>query len=141
MSVALGVMLSVCTAAPQGVSDVFSVRTVPGVEGRSPRIFLEADRRQITCLDALRALAGAVNWNLVIESPPLQNDLSYASVDLSLGRSTRRFQQTEQKVREPFLAISARDVTNSNPGEPGARFMVRIPAIEAADSSAAEVTA
>ena len=41
MSLALGVMLGICSAAPQGGDDVFSVRAVPGVEGRGPRILLE----------------------------------------------------------------------------------------------------
>jgi len=84
MSMVAGALLGVFLMAPQGPEEVFRVKTVPGSQGWSDRVFVEADRRQISCLDALRGLAAAVNWNLDIESTPLENSLAYQSIDLNL---------------------------------------------------------
>jgi len=70
---------------PQGSDTVFNVHTVAGKDGTPASVRVDADRRAISCLDALRGLVAAVNWNLVVESKPLENDLLFASVDLNLA--------------------------------------------------------
>jgi len=73
---------------PEG--DVFEVTRTPPVDGLAARAVVTADRRQINCLDALRALSQAMNWNLVVASTPLENDLRFASVDLNFGGQSPR---------------------------------------------------
>jgi tetratricopeptide (TPR) repeat protein len=78
-------MLVMCLqATPQGSEELFVLRTISGTSGAPSRTLVAADRQSIQCLDALRALTKAVNWNLVVESKPLENDLTFQSVDLNL---------------------------------------------------------
>ncbi len=49
-----------------------------------------ADRKAISCLEALQALGAALNWNVNVESKPLQADLSGASVDLYFTEQSPR---------------------------------------------------
>ena len=78
-------LLAVLALAPQAQDpEVFTV-TEATVDGGAVRYAVSADRRQIHCMDALRELAGAMNWNLDVESTPLENDLRFASVDLNLA--------------------------------------------------------
>ena len=69
---------------PQAADAMFAVHTAAGHNGGPAIVRVAADRRRIPCLDALRGLTTAVNWNLVIESKPLENDLVFESVDLNL---------------------------------------------------------
>lgn len=71
-------------AAAQG-EPLFAVTTTAGDPGTPPNLTVAADRRRIDCLEALRRLADAVNWNLAIESTPLENDLRFQSIDLNLA--------------------------------------------------------
>ncbi|MCA8948703.1 MAG: tetratricopeptide repeat protein [Planctomycetes bacterium] len=106
---------------PQGVDEVFTVRREAGVDGQRPRIFVAADRRQISCLDALRALAAAMNWNLAIESTPLQADLSYQSVDLNLA------DQDPRMVAQLIAVAGGADVILDEPAPiEGARATVHV---------------
>ena len=78
-------LLAVLAFAPQAQDpEVFTV-TEATVDGGAVRYAVSADKRQIHCMDALRELAGAMNWNLDVESTPLENDLRFASVDLNLA--------------------------------------------------------
>ncbi|GAB4145112.1 MAG: hypothetical protein Fur0037_13000 [Planctomycetota bacterium] len=70
--------------APDAPGDPFVVHRSRSADG-SPRITVEADRSAISCLDALRRLAAAVNWNVDFESSPLEADLRFATVDLNLA--------------------------------------------------------
>lgn len=79
-----GWLLAAGSLVAQGGGELFSVRTV-AVEGARPRVFVAADARSVACLDALRGLSAAVNWNITIESSPLENDLRFATVDLDLA--------------------------------------------------------
>ena len=78
-------LLAALAFAPQAQDpEVFTV-TEATVDGGAVRYAVSADKRQIHCMDALRELAGAMNWNLDVESTPLENDLRFASVDLNLA--------------------------------------------------------
>ncbi|MCR9244990.1 MAG: hypothetical protein NXI31_08150 [bacterium] len=80
----MGTLVTSTAALSQGVGKVFDIRRVKAANGRDEQLFVEADRRQIDCLAALRSLAAAVNWNLVVESPPLEVELGGRYVDLNL---------------------------------------------------------
>ncbi|MBL8752428.1 MAG: tetratricopeptide repeat protein, partial [Planctomycetes bacterium] len=69
--------------APQGDS-VFVKKVIPGQDGAAERIVVAADKRSIDCLSALRQLAETMNWNIDVESSPLENDLRGFAVDLNL---------------------------------------------------------
>ena len=43
---------------------------------------VSADRKAISCQDALESLGACMNWNVQFESRPLQADLSGTTVDL-----------------------------------------------------------
>ena len=82
-------VLAALSPAPQGVDDVFTVARRAAATGETVAV-VSADRRQIDCLHALRLLAVAMNWNLAVESTPLQNDLQFASVDLNFAEQDPR---------------------------------------------------
>lgn len=118
-------LLGVCFAAPQGVDELFTVKRVRGTEGRPDRIYVEADHRQINCLDALRSLAGAVNWNLAVESTPLETSLANHSVDLNL------VDQDPRMVAHLIAVAGAADVVFSDAqpvaGSRATIHVVRVP--------------
>ncbi len=73
-------------AAPtQGAAVPFTLRTIPGADGVPARAVVAADVRAADCLAALRALAAACNWNIAVESTPLENTLRFTPVDLNLA--------------------------------------------------------
>lgn len=112
-------------AVPQGPEPLFAVHAAAGRDGARPALRVDADRRRIDCLTALRALVAAVNWNLVVESKPLENDLGFQSVDLNLA------DQDPLMVAQLIAVAGGADVVFDDP-QPveGARptvHVVRIP--------------
>ncbi|MFK7740482.1 MAG: tetratricopeptide repeat protein [Planctomycetota bacterium] len=105
--------------------DVFQVKAIASNDGTPARTVLAADRRQIDCLFALRELCGTMNWNLAIESTPLENDLRFASVDLNLS------DQDPRMVAHLIAVAGGADSIIDEPGGfEGARVtlhVVRIP--------------
>jgi tetratricopeptide (TPR) repeat protein len=77
----------------------FVRREVASADG-APRAVVDADARAIACLDALRGLAAACGWNLVVESSVLENDLRFATVDLS-------FADQDPRMAAQLIAIAA----------------------------------
>ncbi len=69
--------LGALVPAPQGGDNPFVV----GV-GADAQPQVTADRRSIDCLTALRELAAAVGYNLLVDNQPLENDLRFHRVDL-----------------------------------------------------------
>lgn len=112
-------------APPQGDRPVFEVRVEAGASGATPRTLVSADRRLINCLDALRELTGAVGWNLVVESQPLEVDLGFQSVDLNLA------DQDPRLVAQLIAVAAGADVVfDEAKGVEGARasiHVVRVP--------------
>ncbi len=77
----------------------FVRREVAAADGEM-RAVVDADARAIACLDALRALAAACGWNLVVESSVLENDLRFGAVDLS-------FTDQDPRMAAQLIAIAA----------------------------------
>ena len=65
------------TLPPQAPQEVYELHPQP--EGE---VLVSADQRAMRCLDALYALGDAMNWNVLVESQPLADELAGASVDL-----------------------------------------------------------
>lgn len=76
--------LAFLAAGAAAQASPFVRREVPVADGE-PRVVVDADARAIACLDALRGLAATCGWNFVVESSVLENDLRFATVDLSFG--------------------------------------------------------
>lgn len=74
--------------APQ--TGVFTKMVLPSKDGELPRTVVSADKRQINCRTALNDLCTSMNWNLVFESTPLDNELRLASIDLNLAEQAPR---------------------------------------------------
>ena len=74
-------------AQSEGQADkaMFAVRTRPGPDAEAPRTTVSADSRRVDCMQALENLCTAVGWNLVVESKPLESDLRFSPIDLSLA--------------------------------------------------------
>jgi tetratricopeptide (TPR) repeat protein len=78
--------MTLCVTAVQGQEPgTFSRKSIVREDGLPPQFVVAADKRQISCQDALQDLAETMNWNLIVESTPLENDLRFASVDLNLA--------------------------------------------------------
>lgn len=84
----------------QGQDPSVFVVTKVGAQGSAQRTTVTADRRAVSCLDALRQLADAVDWNLRVDSKPLENDLRFHTVDLDLGGQ-------DPRVVGQLIAVSA----------------------------------
>ena len=97
MKLLLALALFVAGAAAQ--ASPFVRREVPVADG-APRVVVDADARAIACLDALRGLTVACGWNFVVESTVLENDLRFATVDLS-------FVDQDPRVAAQLVAIAA----------------------------------
>jgi len=80
-------LLALAASAQQ---PLFKVSKGPADANGQHRPLVAADRRLVSCLEALRELTAAVGWNLSIESQPLTADLGFHSVDLNLeGQDAR----------------------------------------------------
>lgn len=92
----------VCVAfAPQGGGDgPFRVRTIAATAEAPARVVVGADRRALPCIDALRALTAACDWNLAIDGRPLENDLRFHVVDLG-------FTDQDPRVIGQLIAVAA----------------------------------
>ena len=122
-------LLAVLALAPQAQEpDVFLTKKVAETEARAEHVVVSADKRQIHCLAALRELAKAMNWNLVVESTPLENDLRFASIDLNLA------DQDPRMVAQLIAVAGGADSIFDEPaGFEGARVtlhVVRVPSGE-----------
>lgn len=83
--------LSLFLQAPQAPeTGVFAKNVLSSKDGEAPRTVVTADKRQINCRDALEELCNTMNWNLVFESTPLDNELRIASIDLNLAEQDPR---------------------------------------------------
>ncbi|MFO1076865.1 MAG: hypothetical protein U1E73_03965 [Planctomycetota bacterium] len=119
---AAGLVLFVAAVAcPQGVDTVFTVRESEVAAGQEPRTTVAADRRQITCLDALEGLGSSLNWNVRYESQPLRNALAYATVNLN-------FENQDPRMVAHLVAVAAgADVVFADPEPvPGARTTLHV---------------
>lgn len=113
--------------APQ--DDVFQTRTVPAVDGVAARTVVAADQRQINCLDALRALSQALNWNLVVASTPLENDLRFASVDLNFA------DQEPRAIAQLIAVAGGADALFDEPADfEGARVTLHVTRVPSAET-------
>ncbi|MCK5943630.1 MAG: hypothetical protein KAI24_16730 [Planctomycetes bacterium] len=121
---------SLCLPQAAAEPDVFTGKQVASADGGAPRAVVSADRRQIHCLGALRELAKTMNWNLVVESTPLENDLRFASIDLNLA------DQDPRMVAQLIAVAGGADAIFDEPaGFEGARVtlhVVRVPSGETA---------
>lgn len=122
-------LLAVLALAPQAQEpDVFLTKKVAETKARAEHVVVSADKRQIHCLAALRELAKAMNWNLVVESTPLENDLRFASIDLNLA------DQDPRMVAQLIAVAGGADSIFDEPaGFEGARVtlhVVRVPSGE-----------
>jgi tetratricopeptide (TPR) repeat protein len=84
-----GLLWLLALQAPQG-DTVFVKRVIPAQDGRAERVVVAADKRSLDCLSALRQLADTMNWNVDVESTPLENDLRGFAVDLNLEEQDPR---------------------------------------------------
>lgn len=112
---------------PQG-DELFVARAVGGATPGSSRTVVAADRRQVDCLQALRQLAVTMNWNLAVESAPLENDLRFASVDVNLAD-----QDPRMVAQLLAVAAGADAIFDEGPAIDGARttlHVVRVPSPE-----------
>ncbi|MFT4513258.1 MAG: tetratricopeptide (TPR) repeat protein [Planctomycetota bacterium] len=83
--------VSLFLQAPQAPeTGVFTKMVLPSKDGELPRTVVSADKRQINCRTALNDLCTSMNWNLVFESTPLDNELRLASIDLNLAEQAPR---------------------------------------------------
>jgi len=113
--------------APQ--DDVFQTRVVPAVDGVAARTVVAADKRQINCLDALRALSQALNWNLVVASTPLENDLRFASVDLNFA------DQDPRAIAQLIAVAAGADALFDEPADfEGARVTLHVTRVPSAET-------
>lgn len=113
--------------APEG--DVFQVESTSPVGGVAARSVVAADTRQITCLTALRALSQAMNWNLVVASTPLENDLRFASVDLNFA------DQDPRMVAQLVAVAGGADALFDEPADfEGARVTLHVTRVPSAET-------
>ncbi len=111
MNAAAALLLAGALCAPQEPA-LFTVRRLDGTHAdAAPRFLVAADSRRVDCLRALQALADAVDWNLLVESAPLENDLRFASVDLNLA-------DQDARVVAQLIAIAAGADCLFQPAEP-----------------------
>lgn len=115
--------------APQGQEPAtFTKKVIAGVDGTPSRTVVVADRRGTNCFTALGELAETMNWNLVVESTPLEADLRYAPIDLNLA------DQDPRMVAQLLAVAGGADTIFDEPaGFEGARVtlhVVRVPSGE-----------
>lgn len=92
---------------PQGPAPVFELTQA----GEPPRPSLAADRKAISCLEALQELGAVMGWNVHFESKPLQAQLSGATADLY-------FTGQEPRMVGQLLAAAGGADTVFDPGDP-----------------------
>jgi tetratricopeptide (TPR) repeat protein len=126
MSALLVGALSLCLQTPQAPDDgIFTKKTVTRKGQTAAEVVVAADRHQINCFVAISELAAVMNWNLVYESTPLENDLRNAPVDLNLA------DQDPRMVAQLLAVAGGADTIFDEPaGFEGARVtlhVVRVP--------------
>lgn len=89
---------------------------------------VSADKRGINCLMGLQQLADTMNWNLAVESTPLENDLRFAPIDLNFA------DQAPRMVAQLLAVAGGADTIFDEPARfEGARVtlhVVRVPSGE-----------
>ena len=128
MSSLLVCALSLSLLSPQQAEPIFVKREVASVDGGPVKVTVTADKRGINCLVGLQQLADTMNWNLAVESTPLENDLRFAPIDLNLA------DQTPRMVAQLLAVAGGADAIFDEPaGFEGARVtlhVVRVPSGE-----------
>ena len=129
MSGLLVCALSLCLQAPQAQdAGVFVKKMLMRKGAVSPDMVVSADKHQISSFQALNELASVMNWNLVFESAPLENDLRMAPVDLNLA------EQDPRMVAQLLAVAGGADTIFDEPaGFEGSRVslhVVRVPSGE-----------
>ncbi|MGC6489334.1 MAG: tetratricopeptide repeat protein [Planctomycetota bacterium] len=108
---------------------VFRTQAAAPVDGAAARTVVAADVRQITCLEALRELSQAMNWNLVVASTPLENDLRFASVDLNFAS------QDPRTVAQLVAVAGGADALFDEPADfEGARVTLHVTRVPSAET-------
>jgi hypothetical protein len=97
---------------PQDPAGMFAVHRL-AAPGSVERTVVSADRRAVPCLDALRLLADATNWNIRVDSKPLENDLRFHTVDLD-------FADQDPRVIAQLIAVAAGADVVVDQGDPDA---------------------
>lgn len=108
---------------------VFVRRVMPASDEAPERVVVAADRRQIDCLLALRELAATMNWNVAIESTPLEQDLRSSSVDLNLVD-----QDPRMVAHLIAVAAGADSIFDEAAGFEGARPTLHVLRVPSADT-------
>lgn len=108
--------------------ETFTVRQVELQNGQGPRLLIAANTRSLSCLDAVQRLARACNWNLTVESGPLDADLRASTVDLNLADQDPRV--VAQLICVAGGADCIFDDSGTSPGGRTALHVVRPPSAE-----------
>jgi tetratricopeptide (TPR) repeat protein len=107
-------LLLLLLAVPQqGPDSPFSLRQLATGNGGPDRTVVSADRRAVACLDALRHLAAAMDWNIRVDSRPLESDLRSCAVDLD-------FADQDPRVIGQLVAVAAGADVVFDAGDPAA---------------------
>jgi tetratricopeptide (TPR) repeat protein len=99
-------LLGLCLQ-PQDPAPMFQVQK----QTDPPRAVVAADKKAITCMQALQELGAAMNWNVHCESMPLQADLTAATVDLY-------FAGQDPRVIGQLIAVAGGADTVFDEGDP-----------------------
>ncbi|MCB9877717.1 MAG: tetratricopeptide repeat protein [Planctomycetes bacterium] len=117
--------LSLCCALAPQDGDLYRVTSTPAADGTPASVAVEADRRRVDCLTALRELSTVMNWVLAIESKQLESDLRFNAVDLNFA------DQDPRMVAQLVAVAAGADTIFDEPGDfEGARVtlhVVRVP--------------
>jgi len=124
LACALSVLLVPQTPEPE----TFVKKEIASKDDGPVRTVVTADKRGTDCFAALGDLADAMNWNLVVESTPLEADLRLAPIDLNLA------DQDPRMVAQLLAVAGGADTIFDEPaGFEGARVtlhVVRVPSGE-----------
>lgn len=124
----LAALLFVAAALLGQADETFTLRQVEAPNGGQPRLLVAADTRALSCLDAVQRLARTCNWNLAVESPPLEADLRFATVDLNLADQDARL--VAQLICVAGDADCVFDESGTGPGGRVTLHVVRPPSAE-----------
>ena len=131
MTATRSLLLAAVLAAPASAQEraPFTVTTLATAAGAASRTVVAADVRATDCLGALRALAAACNWNITVESTPLEHTLRFTPVDLNLA-------DQDPRVVAQLLAVAAGADCVFDEAEPveGARTTLHVVRTPAADT-------
>ena len=128
MNSLLACALSVLLQSPQQEPQTFVKKEIASQDGGASKVIVSADKRGINCLVGLQDLADCMNWNLAVESTPLEADLRFAPIDLNLA------DQAPRMVAQLLAVAAGADTIFDEPADfAGARVtlhVVRVPSGE-----------